>query len=148
MAPLRRSSHPLLSFPQHAKGGNLQKFLECTNSSCPSNLCTFFTEKLALFPSPLLSSLLVVFCGHSPQMTLLEPKWNKGHYPRSAPSPLTTKCFQSVERVFFLFLHSLCSMTAHSDTHICLILGKPCMCCEWLLLLIICSLEPVATQYK
>lgn len=61
----------------------------------------FLTEQLPLFPSPpLLSSLLVVFCRHFPQMALLEPNWNKRPYPHSALSPLTTKYFQSVERVF------------------------------------------------
>lgn len=61
--------------------------------------CMLFNQ--TLFPSPpLLSSLLVVFCRHFPQMTLLEPNWNKRPYPHSAVSPLTTKYFQSVERVF------------------------------------------------
>lgn len=119
--------------------GAIRKVSEWTNSPFPSNWCTFFTEKLTLFP--LLSLLLVVFCSHFPQMTLLEPKWNKRHYPRSALSPLTTKCFQSVERVFSSLFCSLCSLAAHSDSCICLIWGKPSMCCEWLLWLIICSLS-------
>lgn len=141
------SGGPLLTFPQLAKGGNLQKFLGWRNSSF--QLPYFFTEKLALFPSPsLLSSLLVVFCRHFPQMTLLEPKWNKRSYPLSALSPLTTKCFQSVEKVFSSLFCSLCSLAAHSDSRICLIWGKPCMCCDWLLLLVICSLEPFAAQFK
>lgn len=40
---------------------------------------------------------------------------------------------------------SSCSPVAHNDSRVCLVWGKPCMHCDWLLLLIICSLEPVAT---
>lgn len=130
---------------------NIQKEAVSENSwnrqPAPSHFHTFYCET-CLFPSRLLSSLLVVFCRHFPQMTLLEPQWNWRHCPCSTLRPLTTQCFQSVERVFSSLSHSLCSLASHSDSRICLIWEKLCTCYEWLLLLTICPLEPVAAQCK